>query len=61
VYKIKHEREEEKERYKARLVVKEFSQNEGIDFIEIFSLVVKMSSIRIILGLVVALDLECKQ
>ena len=32
-------------KYKARLVVKGFSQKQGIDFDEIFSLVVKMSSI----------------
>ena len=61
VYKIKHEGEGEKKRYKARLVVKGFAQKEGIDFNEIFSPIVKMSSIRVILGLVAALDLECEQ
>ena len=60
VYRIKHEGDEKKERHKARLVVKGFAQNEGIDFTEIFSLVVKMSSIRVILGLNAALDLECE-
>jgi len=60
VYKIKHEGYEKKERYKARLVVKGFAQKEGIDFTEIFSPIVKMSSIRVILGLVAALDLECE-
>ena len=60
VYIIKHEGEGENKRYKARLVVKGFAQKEGIDFNEIFSPVVKMSSIRVILGLVVALDLECE-
>jgi len=61
VYKIKHEGNENKERYKARLVVKGFAQKEGIDFTEIFSPVVKMSPIRVILGLVATLDLECEQ
>ena len=61
VYRIKHEGDEKKERYIAKLVVKGFSQKEGIDFTEIFSPVVKMSSIRVILGLVATLDLECEQ
>ena len=42
-------------------MVKGFPQKEGIHFTEIFSPVVKMSSIRVILGLVAALDLECEQ
>ena len=42
---------EGKKRYKSRLVVKGFSQKKGIDFDEIFSLVVKMTSIRNILSL----------
>ena len=58
MYKIKHEGEGKKERYKARLVVLGFSQKESIDFTEIFSDVVKMSSIRVIHGLVATLDLE---
>ena len=41
VYKIKHEGEGKKERYKARMVVKGFAQKEGIDFIEIFLLLLK--------------------
>ncbi len=45
-------------KYKAWLVVKGFNQTQGIDFDEIFSPVVKMSSIRIILGLTASLDLE---
>ena len=61
VYRIKHEGDKKKERYKARLVVKGFAKKEGIDFTEIFSRVVKMSSITVILGLIAALDLECEQ
>ena len=42
-------------KYKTRLVVKGFSQKQGIDINEIFSLVVKMSSIRVVLGLIASL------
>ena len=45
-------------KYKTRLVVKGFSHKQGIDFDEIFSPVVKMSSIRVFLGLVASLDLK---
>jgi hypothetical protein len=45
-------------RYKARLVVKGFAQKKGIDFDEIFSPVVKMTSIRTILSLVAIEDLH---
>ena len=48
-------------RYKARLVVKGFAQKTSIDFGEIFPFVVKMTSIRIILILVVVHDLHLKK
>jgi hypothetical protein len=44
---------EVKKRYKDRLVVKGFAQNKGIYFYEIFSPIVKMTSLRTILSLVV--------
>ncbi|KAJ0535983.1 putative RNA-directed DNA polymerase [Helianthus annuus] len=61
VYKVKTEEHTSRPRYKARLVVKGFSQRKGIDFDEIFSPVVKMCSIRVILGLAASLDLEVEQ
>ena len=42
-------------------MVKGFSQNHGVDFDKIFSLVVKMSSIRVVLGIVASLYLKLEQ
>ena len=44
-------------RYKEKIVVKGYRQRKGVDFDEIFSPVVKMSSIRVVL-LVASLNLE---
>jgi hypothetical protein len=51
VYRLKEE-DGGKKKYKARLVVKGFAKMKGIYFDEIFSPVVKMTSIRTILSLV---------
>ena len=51
----------EKARYKARLVAKGYSQVPGVDFNDIFSPVVKHSSIRVLLALVAMHDLELEQ
>ena len=52
VYKLKEE-DGGRKKYKARLLVKGFAKKKGIDFDEIFSPVVKMTSVRTILSLVV--------
>ena len=50
-----------KKKFKARLVVKGFAQKKGIDFNEIFSPVVKMTSTCIVLSIVVTEDLHLEQ
>ena len=57
VYKIKNEHDGSKH-YKARLVVKGFQQKKGIDYSKIFSSVVKMSTIKLVLGMVAAENLH---
>ena len=56
VCRIKNKHDGSK-RYKAKLVVKGF-QKEGIDYTEIFSSVVNMSTIRLVLGMVAAKNLH---
>ena len=51
----------EGERFKARLVAKRYSQRHGIDYDEVFSLVVRHISIRAVLALVAHQDLELEQ
>jgi len=46
------------EQYKARLVAKRYAQKEGIDYNEIFPLVVKHMSIRMLLAILTQFDLE---
>jgi phosphoribosyl-AMP cyclohydrolase len=61
LFKKKFNAEGKVEKYKAPLVEKGYSQVEGIDFGEIFSLVAKLMSIRFLLSIVVAFDLEVEQ
>lgn len=51
----------EEPKYKARLVAKGFSQKEGIDYDEIFSPVVRHTSIRVLLAMVAQFDMELEQ
>ena len=59
VYKIKTV--DGKPKYKARLVANGYAQTEGIDFQEVFSPVVKMTTLRVLFALTTAIDLELFQ
>ena len=51
VYTIKYRINERLEKYKARLVAKEFTQTYSVDYLETFALVVKMNTVKILLSL----------
>ena len=61
VFKIKLDSMNQPVRYKARLVAKGFQQQYGIDYNETFAPVVKLKSIKMVLALAAAMDLELKQ
>jgi hypothetical protein len=61
VYKMKCDSKGNIERFKARLVVKGFTQREGIYYTDIFSPVSCKDSLRIIITLLVHYDLELHQ
>ena len=50
-----------KRRFKARLVVKGYSQKKGIDYAEILSPFLKLTSIRILLSIVASENLHLEQ
>ena len=60
VYRLKDDNDNTK-RYKARLVVKGFQQQEDINFTDIFSSVVKLTAIRSVLCIVAIDDLHLEQ
>ena len=45
-------------RFKAHLVTKGYTQKEGVDFNEVFSPMVRRSSIRVLLAMVALFDLQ---
>ena len=61
VFKSKHDDKGQVERYKARLMVKGYSQRKGIDFKETFSPLSTKDSICIIMTIVAHFDLELHQ
>ncbi|MCO5573352.1 hypothetical protein L7F22_027121 [Adiantum nelumboides] len=61
VYKMKVVPEDDKPKYEARLVAKGFKQEYGTDFNEIFSPVVKMTTLCMVLGLAAHEDMDSVQ
>jgi len=61
IFKIKYKANGEVDRYKARLVAKGYSQVKGIDYHDIFSPVVKITSLLLLFAIGALLDLEIHQ
>ena len=61
IFKSKRDSKGNIERYKARLVAKGFTQKEGIDYKENFSLVSSKENFRTIMALVAHFDIELHQ
>jgi hypothetical protein len=51
VYKTKYDENGKIDKYKARLVAKGYSQKYGVDYTEVFALVARMDTVRMIIAL----------
>ena len=61
IYKIKHAADGSIEKYKARFMVRGFSQKEGIDYEETFAPIARYTSIRLVLALATVMKWKIHQ
>ncbi len=61
VFKVKHKADGTVDRFKARLVAQGYSQQYGVDYNEVFAPVTRANSIRVILSIANAMDMEISQ
>ena len=61
VFKVKHRADGTIDRFKARLVAQGYSQQQGVDYNEVFAPVTRANSIRVILSIANAMSMEIHQ
>ncbi|KAE8907367.1 Retrovirus-related Pol polyprotein from transposon TNT 1-94 [Phytophthora fragariae] len=61
VFRVKYKADGEIDRFKARLVIKGFMQVYGIDYLEVYSPVVRLETLRVLLTLAAVWDYEIHQ